>query len=39
VHGEADTDARNDRPNIAGEPRSLAIVEEQFLRQDTEIGP
>jgi hypothetical protein len=32
-----DADARNDPPNAAGEPRT--IVEEQVLRQDTEIDP
>jgi len=37
--GEADADARNDRPNAAGEPRPRAIVEEQVLRHDTEIDP
>jgi len=39
AHGEADADARIDRPNAAGEPRPRTIVEEQVLRHDTEIEP
>ena len=39
AHGEADADARNDRPNAAGEPRPRAFVEEQVLGHDTEIDP
>ena len=39
AHGEADADARTDRPNATGEPRPRTIVEEQVLRHDTEIEP
>jgi hypothetical protein len=39
VHGEADADARIDRPNAAGEPRPRTIVKEQVMRRDTVIEP
>jgi hypothetical protein len=37
--GEADADARIDRPNATGEPRRRTNVEEQVLRHDTAIEP